>query len=295
MSSNRFEKFKNWVDGTGPEHKHMQRSKQIDAADYYSRKREKPEKTPDEQKESFNSFFSRYKIIAAILVCVIAVFFFITIFSMPEFGNPANPTNNEVVERYVGSAEHETGAENVIAGMILNYRGFDTFGESCVLFIAACCVMMLLWRDKNNFTEADRLALEKEEKNEERDVILSVIGKISIPLILIFGICVLFNGHISPGGGFSGGSILGASLIIFSVTYGSKSVRRFLTERVYNIIRISGLCIYGVLFFIYILCGANGIENGLAQLLVIIIDIAVGLVVMSTMFGFYAFYTKGEL
>ncbi len=79
------------------------------------------------------------------------------------------------------------------------------------------------------------------------------------------------------------------------MTYGSKSVRRFLTERVYNIIRISGLCIYGGLFFVYIYCGANGIENGLAQLLVIIIDIAVGLVVMSTMYGFYAFYTRGEL
>lgn len=292
MSNKRFEKLKNWVDGTGPEHKHMQRSQYIDAVRYPETK---PEKTHAQQSESYSHFYSRYKIIAAILVGVIAVFLFIAIFSLPEFGNPGNPTNNEVVERYVGSAEEETGAENVIAGMILNYRGFDTFGESCVLFIAACCVMMLLWRDKNCFTEADRIELETEQKHEERDVILSVIGKIAIPVILVFGICVLFNGHVSPGGGFSGGSILGASLIIFSVTYGSKSVRRFLSERVYNIIRISGLCTYGVLFFIYIMCGANGIENGLAHLLVIIIDIAVGLVVMSTMFGFYAFYTKGEL
>ena len=166
-NDDRFEKLKNWVDGTGPEHKHMQRSHYIDAAHYTETK---PEKTAAEQKESFNHFFGVYKIIAAILVGVIAVFFFVVIFSMPEFGNPANPTNNEVVERYVGSAEHETGAENVIAGMILNYRGFDTFGESCVLFIAACCVMMLLWRDKNCFTEEDRIALEAEEKHTERDV-----------------------------------------------------------------------------------------------------------------------------
>ena len=292
MSNDRFDKLKNWVDGTGPEHKHMQRSQQLDAVHY---DKPKPEKTVAQQKASFNTFFKAYKQVAAVLVGVIAVFFFIAIFSMPEFGNPDNPTNNEVVERYVGSAEHETGAENVIAGMILNYRGFDTFGESNVLFIAACCVMMLLWRDKKCFTDEDRIALELEKRHEERDVILSVIGKIAIPVILVFGICVLFNGHVSPGGGFSGGSILGASLIIFSVTYGSDAVRRFMSERVYNIIRISGLCIYGVLFFIYIYCGANGIENGLAQLLVIIIDIAVGLVVMSTMFGFYAFYTKGEL
>ena len=65
--------------------------------------------------------------------------------ALPEFAAPGNPTDNEVVRRYVGSAEAETGAENAIAGMILNYRGFDTFGESCVLFLAVSCVMLLLW------------------------------------------------------------------------------------------------------------------------------------------------------
>ncbi len=289
--NNRSGKFKDWVDGTGAEHKHMQRSS-FSAAVTHRATRKKTEK---EEKASLRSFYGKYKVLICIAAVIIACFFFVTIFSMPEFGDPDNPANNEVVERYVGSAEEETGAENVIAGMILNYRGFDTFGESCVLFVAACCVMMLLWRDKNCWSDADTAALQSETQSEGRDVILSVVGKIVIPVILCFGICVLFNGHVSPGGGFSGGAILGASLIIFSAAYGSESVRHFLSERVYNIIRISGLCIYGVLFFVYIYCGANGIENGLSRLLVVVIDIAVGLVVMSTMFGFYAFYTKGEL
>ena len=113
--------------------------------------------------------------------------------------------------------------------------------------------------------------------------------------MLVFGVCILFNGHISPGGGFSGGSVLGASIILFAVTYGAKSVSRFFTKTVFNIVRISGLMIYAVMFGVYIYQGANGIESDLAHYIVLVIDLAVGLVVMSTMYGFYSYYTKGEL
>ena len=83
------------------------------------------------------SRFLRFYGVVCVLICALLLWALLQIaVSMPEFGAESNPTVNEVVERYVGSAEHETGAENVIAGMILNYRGFDTFGESCVLFLA---------------------------------------------------------------------------------------------------------------------------------------------------------------
>ena len=53
--------------------------------------------------------------------------------------------------------------------------------------------------------------------------------------------------------------------------------------------------LYAVMFGLYVFLGANGIESGLSRWIVQIIDVAVGLVVMSTMYGFFAFYTKGEL
>ena len=49
------------------------------------------------------------------------------------------------------------------------------------------------------------------------------------------------------------------------------------------------------MFGVYIYQGANPINSNLAHYIVLVIDIAVGLVVMSTMYGFYSFYTKGEL
>jgi multicomponent Na+:H+ antiporter subunit B len=151
--------------------------------------------------------------------------------------------------------------------------------------------MQLLWATDDKIKAEG----EKSKREAKSDLILSTCGKLIIPFVLVFGVCILFNGHISPGGGFSGGSVLGASVILFAVTYGSKATSRFFTKTVFNIIRISGLMIYAIMFGVYIYQGANGIESDLAHYIVLVIDLAVGLVVMSTMYGFYSFYTKGDL
>ncbi len=126
-------------------------------------------------------------------------------------------------------------------------------------------------------------------------MILANVSKLLLPCVLCFGVCVLLNGHVSPGGGFSGGSILGAALILFAVSFGADAVRRFFTAKVFNAVRITGLMVYAFMFGVYIYQGANQIQSDLARYIVLVIDLAVGLVVMSTMYGFYSFYTKGEL
>ena len=245
--------------------------------------RKQKKETKDEEK--LHTYAKLYAALCAAVVALLLIFTVSAALGMPVFGSVTNPTNNEVPQRYVSMAEEETGAENAIAGMILNYRGFDTFGESCVLFLAVCCVMLLLWN-------ADERPAPDEP---EHDAILSVMSKLIIPCVLAFGVCVLMNGHVSPGGGFSGGSVLGAALILFATAFGADAVRRFFTKRVFNLVRISGLMIYACMFGVYIYQGANHIQSDLSRYIVLVIDIAVGLVVMSTMYGFYSFYTKGDL
>ena len=243
------------------------------------------------EQENYSAFLRVYAALCALLCIALVLVLIGGVLTLPRFADPGNPTNNEVVLRYVGSAEEETGAENVIAGMILNYRGFDTFGESCVLFLAVCCVMLLLWSTN------DSLAAEAAhcKKSAPRDAILRRVAGLVLPCALVFGLNVLFNGHTSPGGGFSGGSILGAALILCSVAFGAETTGRFFTRRVFDLVRITGLLLYALLFGVYIYQGANGVESGLARFIVLVVDLAVGLVVMSTMYGFYSFYTKGEL
>lgn len=78
-------------------------------------------------------------VLAMILVAMVA-----TVLEMPVFGDPANPTNNEVPERYVAGAIEDTGAVNVIAAIITDYRGFDTLGEATVLFVAIAAALSAL-------------------------------------------------------------------------------------------------------------------------------------------------------
>ena len=63
------------------------------------------------------------------------------------------------------STVQETGAVNIVTGMILDYRAFDTFGESNVLFIATVTVLILLHYTKKDaagaFTTARRPSREK--------------------------------------------------------------------------------------------------------------------------------------
>lgn len=63
---------------------------------------------------------------------------------MPPYGNPDNPIHQHVAPRYLNDSEREIGVPNVVTSVLASYRGFDTFGETTVVFTAAIGVMILL-------------------------------------------------------------------------------------------------------------------------------------------------------
>jgi multicomponent Na+:H+ antiporter subunit B len=63
---------------------------------------------------------------------------------MPPYGAPDNPIHEHVAPRYLEESEHEIGVPNVVTSVLASYRGFDTFGETTVVFTAAVGVMILL-------------------------------------------------------------------------------------------------------------------------------------------------------
>lgn len=247
-------------------------------------------------------YFARlYRPLSVFIGLTIIVLLLMTVSKLPEFGNPDNPTNNVVSERYVEKGMEETGAVNAVAGMILDYRAFDTLGESHVLFIAACCVLILLridTDDKETEEENDRIF---EPKN---DIILQTAAKALVPIVMLFGIYVIMNGHISPGGGFSGGAIIGAALILYLNAFGFKKTERFFTSKTFSAISVSALGFYAFAKCYSFFCGANGYEtfisngtpgNLFSAGLILPLDIAVGMVVACTMYSFYALFRKGGL
>ena len=85
-----------------------------------------------------------YNGLAGLLCVVLSALMLLTAADLPPYGSDPAPTVNEVAQRYVEQGTQETGAVNTVAGMILDYRAFDTLGESFVLFTAMCAVTILL-------------------------------------------------------------------------------------------------------------------------------------------------------
>lgn len=72
----------------------------------------------------------------------------IGVMELPPLGNENNPSNNEVSKRYIEKGVTETGSLNIVTGIILDYRSFDTFIEATVLFSSVMVVMLVLKREE---------------------------------------------------------------------------------------------------------------------------------------------------
>lgn len=238
-----------------------------------------------------------YKILSIILACIIIGCMLMTVSYLPSFGNPDNPANNEVSRKYIEDSMQDTGAVNIVAGMILDYRAFDTFGESTVLFIAAGAVIILLRNDRRK-REKD---MDDTLFEPDADVILQNIARLLIPASLIFGVYVVLNGHLSPGGGFSGGTIMGAALILYCNAFGAGEVQRFFTYRTFNAVTVTALGFYAAAKSYSFYTGANHIHSVIptgvpgdliSSGLILPLNICVGVIVACTMFGFYSLFNR---
>ena len=240
--------------------------------------------------------------ISAVVVCLFVVGVLLyTVSALPPFGASDNPTSNEVVAKYIESGLQDTGATNIVAGMILDYRAFDTFGESCVLFVAVCSVIILL-RNLGPRDAYDQFLHEREEPRH--DIIMKKVTILLVPISMVFGIYVVLNGHLSPGGGFSGGAIIGSAIIMYASAYGIKKASAFYPFSTYKRIVFFSLLFYGLAKGYVFFMGANhlptniplGIPGALFSAgLILPLNICVGLIVSGSMYVLYVLFSKGEM
>ncbi|MCI9220715.1 MAG: hypothetical protein HFH94_13405 [Lachnospiraceae bacterium] len=245
--------------------------------------------------------FNRLYRVFSILFCIFLVVMLLAAVSdLPAFGRGENPVNNEVAQRYIEEGLEETGAVNIVTGMILDYRAFDTLGESHVLFIATCTVLILLRRDGE---EEQREGRDNDRLYEPKDdVILQTAARVLVPPILLFGIYIILAGHLGPGGGFSGGAVIGAGLILYLNAFGFAKTERFFTARTYRRTSFCALACYSLAKSYSFYTGANHIESViplgtpgaiLSSGLILVLNICVGVVVAGTMYTFYVMFRKG--
>ena len=268
--------FVDWVNGE-------ERPKEEKTVIRENIRRPKKEKKIDEIK-NYKKFKKVYIGLAIAMCCAFIVLLLVAVNFDPSFGVIDAPTNNEVATKYIEDGVTDTGATNVIASMILDYRAFDTLGESTVLFSAVAAVIILLRRDEEKRSakekaefDAETATLKEETLTEEKypNIILQVISK-----------------------------YVGAGLILYAVSFGERKAKKFFNFKIFTAITSGALLTYAGLKCYSFYTGANHlhsiISTGtpgaiLSGGLILPLNICVGLIVACTMFGFYKLFSKGEI
>ena len=135
---------------------------------------------------------------------------------LPRLGDPASPASTHVSPRFIEAAARETGAANMVTAVLADYRGYDTLGETAVIFAAGlgCLILLALAAADRRETPPPGLA------QRFGSPILDVSVRVLTPWILMFALYVLIHGHVSPGGGFQGGVLFGSGLLAVRLVRG---------------------------------------------------------------------------
>ena len=83
-------------------------------------------------------------LLATVLILLLGAMLFLMVIEMPTFGNPENPSNNIVSQRYSEDVLDDVNVPNIITAIITDYRAYDTLGEATVLFTGIAAVLTVL-------------------------------------------------------------------------------------------------------------------------------------------------------
>jgi multicomponent Na+:H+ antiporter subunit B len=131
------------------------------------------------------------------------------------------------------------------------------------------------------------------------DVIIQTVCRILIPFIQIYGLYVIAHGHISPGGGFQGGVILGASFILLCLSYDIHETKKRLSQKSTLIFFSLGLIIYSGIGIICLVLGGKYLDYGQLHKILPVnpvearsmgifgIEVGVGITVMAVMISIF--------
>jgi multicomponent Na+:H+ antiporter subunit B len=142
---------------------------------------------------------------------------------LPLFGDPGSPANAHVGRYYLEHASKDIAVPNVVTAVLASYRGFDTLGETTVVFAAGLGVALLLGFGERALADLPpqaRSAAMETMAESDHHVVLQIAAKLFIPILILFAFYVTCHGKYSAGGGFQGGVTLGAAIILHALVFG---------------------------------------------------------------------------
>ncbi|MBI4743495.1 MAG: hypothetical protein HY776_01500 [Actinobacteria bacterium] len=156
------------------------------------------------------------KILISLSLLFFGLFLFRTVVELPERDKPDNPSQVYTASHYLKKGVKETGIKNIVTAISLNYRAYDTFGETILIFTALCSVLTIFKREKHKISYSMI-----DVSHFKSSIIVQTVLTIFLPFSVLFAFYLTLYGTNSVGGGLQGGILLGSSMIIFSIIFGS--------------------------------------------------------------------------
>ena len=225
------------------------------------------------------------KSVALAVVLVLGSLLLYVALECPEFGDPGAPASLHVSPYYIENSMADTAVPNIVTAILADYRGFDTLFETSVIFTAglACFFLLRTVRRRVSETRLYRhiptditIRIEKDGRlprtsaEFERidsvwvpyDLIIHITSRLIVPFIQLFALYVIAHGHHSPGGGFQGGVILGAAVILFALCNNLRMTIRRFSEKTNALLCSLGVVIYAGTGVVCMLLGSNFLDYG---------------------------------
>ncbi|MBL8563712.1 MAG: monovalent cation/H+ antiporter subunit A [Gemmobacter sp.] len=122
-----------------------------------------------------------------------------------------------IAEYHLANSKTLGGGTNVVNVILVDFRGYDTFGEITVLGIAATLIFALTETLLRPGPANDRLRNWKSDTPDAGDrhpLMMVVATRMMLPIALMVGIYIFLRGHNVPGGGFIAGLVVAIALVM---------------------------------------------------------------------------------
>lgn len=87
-------------------------------------------------------------------------------FDMPRYGDKNAPIHQHVANRFIEKSGKEVGPPNIVTSVLASYRGYDTLGETAVVFTAAVGVLVIIGRSKGGGMPGSSAARRRREDKD---------------------------------------------------------------------------------------------------------------------------------
>jgi multicomponent Na+:H+ antiporter subunit B len=209
------------------------------------------------EKETIQRKFSWFPIG---VLFALSIALFVATFEQPILGDPNAPVHTHVAPWYISETPRLIDIPNIVTAILASFRGYDTLGEVIVIFAAGIGVLSVLSFKPKKRQSISSEALAEKIRGVQHHAVLRVVGKLVIPVLLLFGLLVQFHGKYSPGGGFSAGALFAAAVMLYGILEGADRSEAAMPQTIMLRLASMGATLYTGVGIVCMLLGGHFLD-----------------------------------